>query len=85
MYYSISETNHCVSTNKSCKTKTFRKKSRCLDVRSNDNGDLVVTKGDQYDVREASDSSCNKGSVRNLGKPVDLCERYYNEVNIIKS
>ena len=24
----------------------------CLDVRSNDNGDLVVTKGDQYDVRE---------------------------------
>jgi glutamine amidotransferase/cyclase len=25
----------------------------CLDVRSNDVGDLVVTKGDQYDVREA--------------------------------
>lgn len=25
----------------------------CLDVRANDNGDLVVTKGDQYDVREA--------------------------------
>jgi glutamine amidotransferase/cyclase len=25
----------------------------CLDVRSNDAGDLVVTKGDQYDVREA--------------------------------
>lgn len=24
----------------------------CLDVRSNDEGDLVVTKGDQYDVRE---------------------------------
>lgn len=24
----------------------------CLDVRSNDDGDLVVTKGDQYDVRE---------------------------------
>lgn len=24
----------------------------CLDVRANDNGDLVVTKGDQYDVRE---------------------------------
>ncbi len=24
----------------------------CLDVRSNDQGDLVVTKGDQYDVRE---------------------------------
>lgn len=26
----------------------------CLDVRSNDQGDLVVTKGDQYDVRESS-------------------------------
>lgn len=24
----------------------------CLDVRANDKGDLVVTKGDQYDVRE---------------------------------
>ena len=24
----------------------------CLDVRTNDEGDLVVTKGDQYDVRE---------------------------------
>ncbi len=44
----------------------------CLDVRSNDNGDLVVTKGDRYDVRE-------KGDVRNLGKPVDLARRYYEE------
>ncbi len=26
----------------------------CLDVRTNDDGDLVVTKGDQYDVREKS-------------------------------
>ena len=26
----------------------------CLDVRSNDSGDLVVTKGDQYDVRESA-------------------------------
>ena len=42
----------------------------CLDVRANDQGDLVVTKGDQYDVRE-------KGSVRNLGKPVELARRYY--------
>jgi len=42
----------------------------CLDVRSNDQGDLVVTKGDQYDVRE-------EGNVRNLGKPVELAERYY--------
>jgi imidazole glycerol-phosphate synthase len=44
----------------------------CLDVRSNDAGDLVVTKGDQYDVRE-------KGDVRNLGKPVTLAGRYYEE------
>ncbi|CAK4640745.1 hypothetical protein LEN26_010410 [Aphanomyces euteiches] len=47
----------------------------CLDVRSNDAGDLVVTKGDQYDVREPSEG----GQVRNMGKPVDLCTRYYNE------
>lgn len=44
----------------------------CLDVRSNDAGDLVVTKGDQYDVRE-------NGNVRNLGKPVELARRYYKE------
>ncbi|KAI9028710.1 hypothetical protein DFJ74DRAFT_499568 [Hyaloraphidium curvatum] len=46
----------------------------CLDVRTNDTGDLVVTKGDQYDVREKSD-----GQVRNLGKPVDLARRYFEE------
>ena len=35
----------------------------CLDVRSNDDGDLVVTKGDQYDVRERNhnDSEGNIG------------------------
>lgn len=44
----------------------------CLDVRANDRGDLVVTKGDQYDVRE-------KGEVRNLGKPVQLAEEYYHQ------
>jgi len=44
----------------------------CLDVRANDQGDLVVTKGDQYDVRE-------KGEVRNLGLPVELARRYYEE------
>ncbi|KAK0755157.1 hypothetical protein B0T18DRAFT_400773 [Schizothecium vesticola] len=47
----------------------------CLDVRTNDQGDLVVTKGDQYDVREKSDSR----SVRNLGKPVDMARRYYEQ------
>ena len=33
-----------------------------LDVRSNDAGDLVVTKGDQYDVREGG--TANGGEVR---------------------
>ena len=54
------------------KTKIAKRIVACLDVRANDNGDLVVTKGDQYDVRE-------NGSVRNLGKPVDLAKRYYHE------
>ena len=47
----------------------------CLDVRANDNGDLVVTKGDQYDVREKDDDR----GVRNLGKPVELAGRYFKE------
>ena len=67
----------------------------CLDVRSNDDGDLVVTKGDQYDVREEDDQSAassntvdeadvqreggNRGKVRNLGKPVALAQRYFEE------
>jgi glutamine amidotransferase/cyclase len=54
------------------KTTLAKRIIACLDVRSNDNGDLVVTKGDQYDVRE-------KGVVRNLGKPVQLAGRYYDE------
>ena len=48
----------------------------CLDVRSNDQGDLVVTKGDQYDVREKSTAG---GDVRNLGKPVALAQQYYEQ------
>ena len=44
----------------------------CLDVRTNDHGDLVVTKGDRYDVRE-------KGNVRNMGKPVELAGKYYQD------
>jgi glutamine amidotransferase/cyclase len=38
----------------------------------------VVTKGDQYDVREKP-GAADKGNVRNLGKPVDLARRYYEE------
>lgn len=52
----------------------------CLDVRSNDAGDLVVTKGESYDVRESSAATtASSGEVRNLGKPVDLATRYYLE------
>lgn len=47
----------------------------CLDVRTNDQGDLVVTKGDQYDVREKSEGN----DVRNLGKPVEMAQKYYTQ------
>lgn len=53
-------------------TRFARRIIACLDVRTNDRGDLVVTKGDQYDVRE-------RGEVRNLGKPVELAQRYFEE------
>ena len=53
-------------------TRLAKRIIACLDVRANDQGDLVVTKGDQYDVRE-------DGAVRNLGQPVELARRYYRE------
>jgi glutamine amidotransferase/cyclase len=53
-------------------TKLAARIIACLDVRSNEQGDLVVTKGDQYDVRE-------QGQVRNLGKPVALAQDYYEQ------
>lgn len=56
----------------SSKTKLAKRVVACLDVRSNDRGDLVVTKGDRYDVRE-------NGDVRNMGKPVELARKYYRE------
>ncbi|CAN0123632.1 unnamed protein product [Ascophyllum nodosum] len=59
-------------------TRLLKRVVACLDVRTNDHGDLVVTKGDQYDVREAGSTKA-RGEVRNLGKPVDLCGRYYEE------
>ncbi len=53
-------------------TVLARRVIACLDVRSNDAGDLVVTKGDQYDVRQ-------DGEVRNLGNPVELAQRYFQD------
>ncbi|RKF73298.1 Imidazole glycerol phosphate synthase hisHF [Golovinomyces cichoracearum] len=47
----------------------------CLDVRTNDEGDVVVTKGDQYDVREKS----TERGVRNLGKPIEMARVYYEQ------
>nr|VFK57909.1 MAG: glutamine amidotransferase / cyclase [Candidatus Kentron sp. UNK]VFK69722.1 MAG: glutamine amidotransferase / cyclase [Candidatus Kentron sp. UNK] len=60
-------------------TKLAKRIIACLDVRANDEGDLVVTKGDQYDVRERADKGQGDRRVRNLGKPVDLAQRYYEE------
>ncbi|MFZ0728372.1 MAG: imidazole glycerol phosphate synthase subunit HisF [Desulfobacterales bacterium] len=54
------------------RTRLAKRIIACLDVRANDQGDLVVTKGDRYDVRE-------DGAVRNLGRPVTLAGRYYEE------
>ncbi|XP_034679374.1 imidazole glycerol phosphate synthase hisHF, chloroplastic isoform X2 [Vitis riparia] len=54
-------------------SKLAKRVIACLDVRTNDKGDLVVTKGDQYDVRE----NTGENEVRNLGKPVELAGQYY--------
>lgn len=64
----VSETTTIDSS--SVKTQMAKRVIACLDVRSNDAGDLVVTKGDQYDVRQ-------EGEVRNLGKPVELARQYF--------
>jgi glutamine amidotransferase/cyclase len=54
------------------RTRLAKRIVACLDVRANDQGDLVVTKGDRYDVRE-------NGNVRNLGQPVELAQQYYGD------
>ena len=54
------------------RTRLARRIIACLDVRSDDEGRLVVTKGLQYDVREG-------GRVRDMGDPVELAHRYYLE------
>lgn len=56
-------------------SKLAKRVIACLDVRTNDKGDLVVTKGDQYDVRE----NTKENEVRNLGKPVELAGQYYKD------
>jgi len=66
-----------LSVPEDARTQIARRVIACLDVRSNDQGDLVVTKGDQYDVRETTEDEVGRGEVRNLGKPVSLCAKYY--------
>jgi glutamine amidotransferase/cyclase len=61
-----------VSLKSSGPTKLARRIIACLDVRADDQGRLVVTKGDQYDVRE-------NGSIRDMGDPVDLARSYYEQ------
>lgn len=56
------------------KTELSKRIIACLDVRADDEGRLVVTKGDQYDVRDRGSKK-----VRNLGDPVELAGRYFEE------
>ena len=67
-----------VTASREIETGLTRRVIACLDVRTNDHGDLVVTKGDQYDVRE-KDTAANGGQVRNLGKPIDMARKYYEQ------
>jgi glutamine amidotransferase/cyclase len=45
----------------------------CLDVRSDDDGKLVVTKGDQYNVREADGESKGHGEALILALLTPQC------------
>jgi len=75
------DSTRTVDVDMSVQTQLTKRIVVALDVRTNDNGDLVVTKGDQYDVRENEKEgvTSGRGGVRNLGKPVSLAGRYYTE------
>ena len=67
-----------MEVDQNAETRLVKRVVVALDVRSNDRGDLVVTKGDQYDVREnekEGSATTGRGGVRNLGKPVALAAR----------
>ena len=61
-------------------TRLAKRIIACLDVRSNDSGDLVVTKGDQYDVREGGEVRIKRRDgtefavkpVASVGSPLDV-------------
>ncbi|KAF8641211.1 hypothetical protein AX17_000845 [Amanita inopinata Kibby_2008] len=84
-----SPSNQCIPRSPRARDGLTKRIIACMDVRTNDEGDLVVTKGDQYDVREKSEANGTAqssgviatktaGAVRNLGKPVALAARYYH-------
>ena len=77
----LSESKRTESDPFEVSTRLVKRVVVALDVRQNDQGDLVVTKGDQYDVRENEKEGIvtGRGGVRNLGKPVSLARRYYKE------
>ncbi len=56
------------------KTALAKRIIACMDVRETDKGELVVTKGDQYDVRDVETKD-----VRVLGEPPELARKYYKE------
>ncbi len=56
------------------KTAFAKRIIACMDVRETDKGELVVTKGDQYDVRDTETKE-----VRVLGKPPEMARKYYKE------
>jgi imidazole glycerol-phosphate synthase len=86
LFHTQAATNNTLSRSKpigtmssNATTQLTKRLVVALDVRTNDDGDLVVTKGDQYDVRERNDTAGGSNHVRNLGKPVSLAQRYYQE------
>ena len=72
------EWSTCAKSSVQPKKGLTRRVIACLDVRTNDEGDLVVTKGDQYDVREKGQAASSR-DVRNLGKPVEMAQKYYEQ------
>lgn len=52
----------------------------CLDVRTNDDGDLVVTKGDQYDVREKSSVPTDNTSSSSSSSPTSTTKHLAGQV-----
>ncbi|MFN3534463.1 MAG: imidazole glycerol phosphate synthase subunit HisF [Desulfatiglandales bacterium] len=56
------------------RTQLTKRIIACLDVRTDDEGRLVVTKGDQYDVRDKRERK-----VRDLGRPVDMARGYFED------